>query len=99
MFFCWMRLLAFVDLHGDAAILKKLVKRAQKDDIDVVVCAGDFTVFESQMHYMLKKLEKIGKKVVMVPGNHEMPEVLREALKRYKNFVYLHKKIMEKRMV
>ena len=91
-----MRLLAFSDLHADTAVLKKLVKRAQKDDIDLVVCAGDFTVFEGRMYYILKKLDKIGKKILIIPGNHEAPESVEEAIKRYENFVFLHKKSWKK---
>lgn len=89
-----MKLLAFVDLHADAAVLKKLVERAQKKDIDLIVCAGDFSVFENHMDYVLKKLDAIGKQVLMIPGNHETPERLRKELAKYKNLVYLHEQML-----
>ena len=57
-----MKILCFVDLHGDKSLLKKLIKRAKKDDIDLVVMAGDLTVFETGLRYFLRKLNDIKKK-------------------------------------
>lgn len=91
-----MKILAFVDLHGDADALKKLIKRAEKDDIDLVVCAGDFTVFEAGAGYILKKLNSIGKPVLLIPGNHETPEVTEKAEKQYKNIIDLHSKMWKR---
>ena len=87
-----MKLLCFVDLHGDKPLLKKLIKRAKKDDIDLVVMAGDLTVFESNLRYFLRQLNGIGKKVLVIPGNHEGERVFRNAVKGYENCVYIHKK-------
>jgi len=91
-----MKILAFVDLHGDTSFLKKIVKRAKKDDIDLVVCAGDFTVFESGAGYVLKKLNSIGKPVLLIPGNHETPETTEMAEKEFENIIDLHGKMWKK---
>lgn len=91
-----MKILAFVDLHGDTSFLKKIVKRAKKDDIDLVVCAGDFTVFESGAGYVLKKLDSIGKPVLLIPGNHETPETIKMAEKEFENIIDLHGKMWKK---
>ena len=88
-----MKILAFVDLHADAGTLKKLVKRGQEKDIDLVVCAGDFTVFERHMDYVLKKLHDIGKTVLLVPGNHETPERIEKEIASYTHFVQIHEKL------
>jgi len=88
-----MKIMAFSDVHGDMSLVKKLVKRAQKKDIDVVVCAGDFTVFESQMMKILKQFDKMGKKVILIPGNHESPFVVQKQVKKLKNIVHIHKKL------
>ena len=66
-----MKVLCFVDLHGDKPLLKKLIKRAKDPDIDLVLMAGDLTNFEDGLRYFLKKLNSIGKKVLVIPGNHE----------------------------
>ncbi len=86
-----MKIMAFVDTHGDTSFLKKLVQRAKKDDIDIIVCAGDFTVFENQITIVLKELESIGKTVLIIPGNHESPESVEKHTKKFKNIVNLHK--------
>jgi len=91
-----MKILAFVDLHGDSGFLKKIVKRAKQDDIDLVVCAGDFTVFESGAGYILKTLNSIGKPVLLIPGNHETPEMTKKAEKEFENIVDLHEKMWKK---
>lgn len=91
-----MKILAFVDLHGDSGFLKKIVERAKKDDIDLVVCAGDFTVFESAAGFVLKQLNSIGKPVLLIPGNHETPEVTKKAATEFENIVDLHGKSWQK---
>ena len=88
-----MNILAFSDVHGDRSLVLKLVKRAQKEDIDLVVCAGDFTVFERQTKGVLADLDTIGKTVLLIPGNHETPESVEKQVKQCKNIVNIHKKI------
>lgn len=85
-----MKLLAFVDLHARMELLKMLVARAQKKDIDVVVCAGDFSIFENQMTAVLRKLDVLNKPIVIIPGNHETPSHLKHELSKYRNFVLIH---------
>ncbi len=91
-----MKILAFADLHSDAVVLKKLVKRAQEKDIDLVVCAGDFTVFENGLSYILKKLDEIGKTVLIIPGNHETPEKLEKEFQKHTHLVHIHNKMWRK---
>jgi Icc-related predicted phosphoesterase len=90
-----MKLLAFVDLHGDAGCLKRLIKRAKNKDIDLVVTAGDLTMFEDHMRHILRKLNSIGKKVLIIPGNHESEKNLRDAVKSYENCVEFNKKAVK----
>lgn len=90
-----MKLLAFVDLHGDAGLLKKLVKRAKEKDINLVVVAGDLTMFEDHLKYIIKKLNTIGKKVLIIPGNHENAKHLRKAIKGYDNCKDFHEKAVK----
>jgi uncharacterized protein len=89
-----MNIMAFSDVHGDMRLVRKLVKRAQKKDIGLVVCAGDFTVFENQMKSILKQFNSIGKKVILVPGNHESPFVVQKHVKKLKNVIHIHKKLL-----
>jgi len=66
-----MKFLTFTDLHEDKTILKELVKRASKEDIDFVICCGDISSFGRGLRYNLTKLNSIGKKIYLIPGNHE----------------------------
>lgn len=66
-----MKFLTFTDLHEDQEVLKELVGRASKPDIDFVICCGDISTFGNGLKYNLKKLNSLGKKVYVIPGNHE----------------------------
>mgnify|MGYP001387564601 CR=1 FL=1 len=82
-----MKFLAFSDTHEDYNILRKLIKRAKKDDIEFVLVGGDFTEFERGMHKALKELQQIGKPVYVIPGNHEEGDLYKEAIKKYPNCI------------
>lgn len=84
-----MKFLAFTDLHEDKEVLNELVKRAARDDIDFVVCCGDISTFGNGLQYNLKKLNSIGKKVYVVPGNHEEGEGFAEIVGQYSNLINL----------
>ena len=83
-----MKILAFVDLHGSKPALKKIIEDAKK--ADVVVCAGDLTIFSSSQREILSRLNKIGKPVLIVHGNHEDDEELRKDCKLFKNCYFIH---------
>ena len=86
-----MKLLAFVDLHGSKKALRRIESKAKK--ADVVVCAGDLTVFENGIEEILKRLDKIGKPVLIIHGNHETTDIGKRC-RRYKNIHYIHKRIV-----
>lgn len=90
-----MKILTFTDLHGDIALLKRLIKRAKEEDIDLVIAAGDLTQFEGHLKYIAGKLNAIGKKVLVIPGNHESEKSLREAVNDYGNCIDFNKKAVK----
>ena len=69
-----MKFLTFSDMHGDKKVIKDLVDRAKKDDIDFLICAGDFTDFGRGMRFILEEFNNVGKKCYIIPGNHEEDE-------------------------
>ncbi len=85
-----MKILAFVDLHGDLSSLIALKKKAKK--VDIVVCAGDFTLFEADIDYLLYEINKLGKPVLMIHGNHESSSLLKNLCKPLDNLTFIHKK-------
>ena len=85
-----MKILVFVDLHGNKSSLKHLINRSKKKDVALVVCAGDFTIFGEQQDLLLAKLDKIGKPVLMVHGNHEDEDSLKKSCKATKHCKFIH---------
>ena len=62
------RILAASDFHGDSDTAKKLAAKADKENVDLVILAGDLTgMIESEN--ILKPFIERNKKVVFVPGN------------------------------
>ncbi|MBI2145662.1 metallophosphoesterase family protein [Candidatus Woesearchaeota archaeon] len=86
-----LRILAFSDLHGSEAALKILARKAKK--ADAIVCAGDFTVFEHNILRIMRKIDSLGKPVMLVNGNHEDPALVREICIRLKNTTFAHRGI------
>lgn len=66
-----MKILAAGDLHGDTLRAEALAKRAEKENVDLVVLCGDITQAESSTERLIGPFAKIGKKVLLIPGNHE----------------------------
>jgi len=86
-----MKILAFVDMHGDLSALIDLKKKAKK--ADAIVCAGDITIFENDIDYFLLELNNIGKPVLIIHGNHESSSVLKNLCKPLENITFIHKKL------
>lgn len=66
-----LRILAFSDTHQDMSLMKRLVKKAEDEDVDVVLFCGDFTNDNDFVENLIGPFLKIGKKVLLLPGNHE----------------------------
>lgn len=89
-----MKILAFVDLHGSRPAMKKLKKKAE--DCDIILCAGDISIFEQNLYNLLKELSSMKKPVLIIPGNHESDAILRRICNEFKNITFLHKKTYRK---
>jgi len=66
-----LRILAAGDIHGDTSQARKLADQAEKDNIDLVVLSGDLTFAETSTEGIIGPFVKKGKKVILIPGNHE----------------------------
>jgi Icc-related predicted phosphoesterase len=71
------KLLAFSDLHRDLGQAATLVEMSA--DADVVIGAGDFASIHEGLEETIAALAAIEKPAVLVPGNNETAEALREA--------------------
>jgi len=65
-----LKILAAGDIHGDSRITKKLAERAERENVDLVILAGDVTS-PIETKNLLKPFKDKGKKVLILPGNHE----------------------------
>lgn len=91
-----MKFLVFTDIHENRKVLPELVKRAQQDDIHFVICTGDFSTFGRGADIVLKTFNDLGKKFIVIPGNHEDKEGwLDQAVRPFSHCLNLHNRAME----
>jgi Icc-related predicted phosphoesterase len=83
-----MRILAFSDLHRDLDAARDLAARSA--DADVVVGAGDFASVHRGLEETVDALAGIQTPTVLVPGNNETEEALREATAGWNAATVLH---------
>jgi len=65
------KILAIGDIHGDSRLAEKLASKAVKENIDVIILAGDITFAESSIEGIVGPFAKAKKDILIVPGNHE----------------------------
>jgi Icc-related predicted phosphoesterase len=82
------KLLAFSDLHRDLKQGAKLVEMAA--DADVVIGAGDFASVHEGLEETIAALAAIEAPTVLVPGNNETVEALRDAAATWPAATVLH---------
>jgi Icc-related predicted phosphoesterase len=83
-----MRLLAFSDLHVDTGQAERLV--AASGEADVVLGVGDFASVHSGLEETIAVLRQITKPAILVPGNNETEDALRDACDGWESAVVLH---------
>ena len=66
-----MKILAAGDIHGDVGLVKKLVEKAKKENVDLVVLCGDITYAEQSIKNLIGPFKGAAKEVLLIPGNHE----------------------------
>jgi len=66
-----MKILAAGDLHGDTRGAEQLAEKAEKEKVDYVILCGDITQAEQSTKGLIGPFVKLGKKVILIPGNHE----------------------------
>ena len=66
-----LKILAAGDIHGDMSLASKLAKKAEDENVDLVILCGDITNFEMSTKNLIGPFVKKKKKVLLIPGNHE----------------------------
>jgi Icc-related predicted phosphoesterase len=88
-----MKILAFTDIHSSKKYFSNLKSKAK--EADILVCAGDITLFEQDIEYIIEELNNLGQKLLLIHGNHEDPTLVEVLCKSKKNIIFLHKKTFE----
>ena len=83
-----MRVLAFSDLHRDLDQAARLVEWSA--DADLVIGAGDFASIHEGLGEAIAALVEIEAPTLLVPGNNETDEALREAARSWPAAGVLH---------
>jgi uncharacterized protein len=82
------RLLAFSDIHRDLDAARSIAGRAP--DADVVVAAGDFGSLHRGVEQLIDMLVVIETPTILVPGNNETEDELRDACGGWRAARVLH---------
>ena len=83
-----MKLLAFSDLHRDLEQGARLVEMSA--EADVVIGAGDFASVHEGLDETIAALAGIAAPTVLVPGNNETVDALRDATREWAAATVLH---------
>jgi len=65
------KILAIGDVHGDTGLVKRLAERAEKENVDIIILAGDITYAEMSLKGIIGPFAKAKKDILLIPGNHE----------------------------
>lgn len=66
-----MKILAAGCLHSNSTLIESLAEQAEMENVDLVVLCGDLTFGERSISNIIGPFVKKGRKVALVPGNHE----------------------------
>lgn len=83
-----MRVLAFSDVHCSEVACHSLAQRS--GDFDLVIGAGDFASMHHGLERTIEALASIEVPAIVVPGNNETEEALRDACSEWASATVLH---------
>lgn len=66
-----MKILALSDIHGDKGLAKEMAVLGEKEQVDLVILAGDLVGHEGGVEGLVGPFKKKGLEVAVIPGNHE----------------------------
>lgn len=84
------KILAIGDIHGDVGLVKRLAKKAKKENVDLVILAGDLTFADSSTKNIIGPFIKEKKPVLLLHGNHESFATTDFLSKMYPNTKNIH---------
>lgn len=88
-----MKILVFTDNHADLESIQIVATKAT--EVDLIICLGDISWFEEGMDEMLTAINSLPKPVILLHGNHERLDALKEAAKTCSNIHVSHEEVIE----
>lgn len=87
-----MKILAFSDIHGSIMAIHRVKQAAKMEKPDLILFAGDLTIFGNGLPRMMEELDKVGQEVLIIDGNHETVVDLRKEAAKTKNITFFNAK-------
>ncbi len=84
------RIMAVGDIHGDSGLVRRLVEKAKRENVDLVILAGDLTFLGQPVKNIIKPFVEAKKQVLVIPGNHEEEETSKIFSEVYSGTKNLH---------
>ncbi len=84
------KILAVGDIHGNSRLAQRLAERAIKEDIDLVILAGDIILSERNVKGIIGPFAEAKKQVLIIPGNHESVATIDFLAEMYDNAENIH---------
>lgn len=84
------KILAVGDIHGDTGLVRRLAEKAKKENVDLVILAGDLTFAEQSVKNLIGPFIKAKKQVLLIPGNHESMATADFLAEMYPNTKNIH---------
>jgi len=88
-----MKILAFTDIHASFRAFESIEKLVKQEDPDLLIDCGDISIFENELEYLVSRIAELGKKCLIIHGNHEGARRFAEACKPYKNIIFMHNNV------
>jgi Icc-related predicted phosphoesterase len=84
------KILAVGDIHGDTGLVRRLAEKAIKENVDLVILAGDLTLADLSTKNLIGPFIKAKKQVLLIPGNHEPLATVDFLTEMYPNTKNIH---------
>ncbi|VVB79852.1 Calcineurin-like phosphoesterase [uncultured archaeon] len=84
------RVMAVGDIHGDTGLVRRLAEKAEKENVDLVILAGDLTQGGDIPPNLIGPFLKAKKQVLIISGNHEPRAVTNFLTELYEGTKNLH---------
>ncbi len=84
------KILAVGDIHGNTSFIEKLAEKAKKENVDLVILAGDLLLSEAHIKNIISPFAKVNRQVLLIPGNHETLATIDFLAEMYDNATNIH---------